>query len=85
MSSVTITEGDLLDALVTASAAPEDARTVAEIQQTTGIGEKRLRRAMLALQSDGRLQVHRVVRRSLDGRAVLVPAYTVTPKRKGKK
>lgn len=83
MPSVTITAEDILNALVTASTAPEDARTMSEIRQETGIGEKRLRAALVTIRDEGRLQVHRVVRRDLSGKPQQVPAYTIAPK-KGK-
>lgn len=85
MSSVTITTADILDALVTASTAPEDARTMAEIRQETRIGEKRLRAALVAIREEGRLQVHHVVRRDLSGKPQKVPAYTIAPKKKAAK
>lgn len=78
---IRVTEADLLAALETASDAPEDARTVLEIREATGIGEKRLRRAMTALRDEGRLMLHKVVRRALDGKAIMVPAYTIAPKK----
>lgn len=81
---MTITTADILDALITASTAPEDARTMAEIRQETGIGEKRLRAALVTIRDEGRLQVHHVVRRDLSGKPQKVPAYTIAPKR-GKK
>lgn len=83
--TITITEADILDALVTASIAPEDARTVPELHRETGVSEKRIRQALAAIQAEGRLAVHRVVRKALDGRAAVVSAYTVAPKKRGKK
>lgn len=83
-SSVTITESELLEALNTAlgSTAPADALTFEDIRRETGIGEKRLRAALRAIQVDGRLRVHAVMRRDLAGRGIKVPAYTITPKAK---
>jgi DNA-binding transcriptional regulator PaaX len=80
-----ITTDEILDALVTASTAPEDARTMAEIKQETGIGEKRLRRALVSIRDEGRLQVHHVVRRDLSGKPQKVPAYTIAPRKRAKR
>jgi hypothetical protein len=80
MASV-ITETELLDALAQAVVGngPADARTSAEIRQATGLSEKRVVGALHVLANQGRLQVHRVARRALDGRTIVVPAYTITP------
>jgi hypothetical protein len=80
MTRIEITTADILAALETASNAPEDARTMAEIKQETGVGEKRLRAALVAIREEGRLQVHHVVRRDLSGKSQKVPAYTISPR-----
>jgi hypothetical protein len=85
MTPLRITEAEILEALVTASTAPDDARTVPEMSRETGVSEDRLRRALRAIADEGRLQVHRVVRRAIDGRAAAVAAYTVTPRKRAKK
>lgn len=87
MSRVEITEQDIHDALAASVAgnAPENARTLAEIQSMVAVGEKRLRRALGAIQAEGRLVVHKVMRRSLDGRPILVPAYTIIGKKRSKR
>lgn len=82
MASVAcITEAELLDALATAAtgSAPEDARTVSEMAAATGIHERRIRVALRVLTAEGRVGVHTVTRRALDGRMSRVPAYTVAP------
>lgn len=75
-----ITEAELLEALAraTTSDAPSDARTGPELQKAMGVGEKKLRAALKALAAEGRLQIHRVLRQSVDGRTVPVQGYTIT-------
>lgn len=82
MASVVITQAELLEALATAAHgdAPEDAKTVHELT-TPAISVRRVRDSLRILQAQGRLQVHRVVRPALDGRASIVPAYTILPPR----
>lgn len=79
---MSITESELLDALAQAVAgnAPEDARTVPEMSAESGVSVTRVRKALHLLNAQGRLNVHRVVRRALDGRAGTVAAYTIAPK-----
>jgi hypothetical protein len=81
---VTITHAELLDALATASTAPEDAQTVGEICAATGIPIRRVRDGLRALQAAGRLGVHSVMRPDLGGRMQRVPAYTIHPATKPK-
>lgn len=80
MASIAITQAELLDALAKAAQgnAPEDAKTVHELT-TPAISVRRVRESLRILQAQGRLQVHRVTRTALDGRAALVPAYTILP------
>lgn len=85
MARIVITEGDLLDALASASTAPEDARTMAQLSLETGMGVRKLTAAMHALNAAGRLRVHRVSKIALDGRRSLVPAYTILPAKKAKR
>jgi hypothetical protein len=81
MASLTITEAELLDALAqsVSGTAPENAQTISEMMAATGLGEKRMRRALAALKATGRLQAHSVPRESLDGRPIRVPAFTILP------
>ena len=83
-TSLTVTTQDLLDALASATNAPEEARTVPELARATGIAEKRVREALRAYQAQGRLGVHRVVRPAIDGRQSRVAAYTIAPAPKAK-
>ena len=84
--SFSITEADLFEALYAAAGgtAPPEARTMEEIRRDTGIGEKRLRRAMKKLRDAGRLQVHDIMRRDLANRRIVVPGYTISPAKKRK-
>ena len=74
---MSITTDDLLDALRDAlSTAPDgDGQTVQEIAAAAGFGTTTVRKALAALQRDGRLVVVRVKRPALDGRQCSVPAY----------
>jgi hypothetical protein len=74
-----ITEAELLEALATASTAPEDARTAQEMAEAAGIDVRRVWKALKALQAQGRLVTHRVARPALGGRTMLVPGYTIAP------
>lgn len=76
---VRVTTQDLLDALVTATNAPEDARTVRELSDEHGMTERAVRNALRVFQAQGRLTVHRVFRAALDGRNSQVAAYTIAP------
>jgi hypothetical protein len=78
---VKITQQELLDALATASAEPEDARTINELCAEHGLNAKQMREALHAIAAQQRLGVHRVTRIALDGRRGQVPAYTILPKR----
>ena len=74
-----ITESELLDALATASTAPEDARTVCEMVAATGHSEDKIRRALKVFHAAGRLVAHRVRRMAIDGRNSQSTAYTILP------
>ena len=80
----TITEAELLDALAASigGIGPTDALTVSEMEQDTGLSVKMIRRALQQANREGRLVPHRVMRRAMDGRASIVPGYTITPKQK---
>jgi alkylated DNA nucleotide flippase Atl1 len=80
-----ITEAEILEALAVANAGPSDARTLNEIAAASGIGERRVHRALLAFKAEGRLSVHRVTREGIDGRRTSVPGYTITPAPKRKR
>lgn len=81
----TITQSEILEALAKATEAPDDAMTSQEIRDFTGFGKDTVGRMLRDLSKEGRLTVHHVVRRALDGRAQRIPAYSVTPKKKAKK
>jgi hypothetical protein len=74
-----ISMAELLDALATASAEPEDARTLVELCDEHAMSPKMMRDALHALQRQQRLGVHQVTRMALDGRRAKVPAYTILP------
>jgi hypothetical protein len=83
-----ITTNEILDALqaAAASAPPSDhgARTLTEIRNETGWGEDQAKQRLKELKTGGLLEVVKVQRESLDGRRVMVPAYRLTPKKKGR-
>jgi hypothetical protein len=79
---ITITESDVLAAIVAVSEAPEDARTMVEIAAASGWSRGKVRQDMEKLNREGRVLVHRVVRRKLDGGTQIVPAYTLAPSKK---
>lgn len=85
MARPSITESALLDALAGAvrGSAPADARTVMELMDCSSVGERAVRKALHRLKADGRLVTHSIIRESLDGRKIRLPAYTILPK-KGK-
>lgn len=85
MAPIAITTAELLDALASASQGPEHARTMLEIAAETGISPKRVRDALRAYEAQGRLSVHRVSRKAIDGRAATVPAYSILPPQKAGK
>lgn len=76
-----VTEAELLDALALACAgdAPDDARTVQEMADASGLHIRRVRAALVTLKAQGRLTAYQVTREALDGRAARVPAYTIRP------
>lgn len=81
MTRIVITESEIVQALSAAAAGqgPEEARTVAELMADTGLSVEKIRNALKAMQSAGRLTVHSVKRPALDGTMRHAPAYTVTP------
>lgn len=82
MASLTITEGELLEALAHSQKPGEEgARTVEDMALASGLAPERVRRALKALQRDGRLTVYRVRRPAIDGRQTIVPAYSITKKK----
>jgi DNA-binding IscR family transcriptional regulator len=85
--TVTITQAELLEALVEASRNPsaDNARTVEEIVEATGVSTPLVRRALAQYAKAGRLAVFRVQRSYIDGRRGLKPGYTILPAPKGKR
>jgi hypothetical protein len=81
MAPIEITESEILAAIAAEARGngPKEAKTGPEIRDALSIGEKRFRRAFRQLKREGRLVVHQVMRESIDGRPVMVPAYTITP------
>ena len=82
-----ITESELLEALARSmtGVGDVDARTGPEISEATGIPVQRVRTALKRAQTDGRLNTHRVVRRSISGAQMIVVGYTITPAKKQKR
>jgi hypothetical protein len=85
MARLIVTEADLLDALATASTAPEDARTAQELATSHGVVLSRVQKALRALHVQGRLQCHHKQTVYMDGRRGRVPAYTILPAPKAKR
>ena len=82
-TSLTITESELLEALAHSQRPGEDgARTVREMVADTGLAETRIHKALQAFQAQGRLTVYRVRRQAIDGTSKVVPAYSITKKKK---
>ena len=80
--AMVISESELLEALASSlsTKGAAEARTLRDLQRETGIGDKRLRRALCAMQDDGLLELHWVRRDGLNGRPQLVPAYALKQK-----
>ena len=77
-----ITQDDLLAALAEAIRpveGPTDAKTMDEMMLTSGWGQDKLRRALKLAKQQGRLEVVQVVRESLAGATIRVPAYRLKP------
>jgi hypothetical protein len=77
--AVVITQNELLDALTRASAAPTEARTVAELHELVGWPKDRIREAIGKLAMQDRISVHQVKRAQIDGTMRSVPAYAIKP------
>lgn len=76
---IAITQNELLEAVAASiTTGPEDARTIQEIMQETGLSRERVRQALMQYNREGRLQSHPVVRRAIDGHFRKVPGYIVT-------
>lgn len=84
MTGIRISEAEILEEIIGASQAPEDAMTVQEIATQKRCSRDTVLKELKRLELEGRLRVHRVVRRKMDGNSQIVPAYTLAPKR-GKK
>lgn len=83
MAVVSITESELLEALaVSQQPGEEGARTVQEMVADSGLSDERIRKAIRAFQAQGRLTVYRVRRAAIDGSLRVVPAYSITKKKK---
>ncbi len=82
-----ITEAELLEALAEATTGdgPEDARTLLELVGDTGFSPNRVRAALRACHTAGRLVVHYVCRRNIIGQRARVPAYTINAAKKRKR
>ena len=80
--TLSISEAEILselDGALSVSTGPTDAKTRQEIQEAKGWTEEKTLRALKALGKQARLMAHQVQRRSIDGRDMWVPAYTVIP------
>jgi DNA-binding GntR family transcriptional regulator len=78
-SRIVVTEADLLEALISVSTVPEDAKTVQQLAAETGLHKWRVQEALRSLHARGRLQAYRVPHIGIDGRRGMVPAYTIRP------
>ena len=79
---ISISEAEILSEIegaISISLGPKDAKTRQEIQEAKGWSEEKTLRALQAFGKQGRLMAHQVQRKSIDGRDVWVPAYTVIP------
>ena len=81
--AMSITEAELLEALAHSQQPGEEgARTVEDMAADMGMAPDRVRKALKTLQRDGRLTVYRVPRTAIDGSRRIVPAYSITKKKK---
>lgn len=76
---LTITEGDILEALREAleqgTDAPDDAYTANELAEATGVHIRKTRAILTEILKRGEAEVVKVRRTGMDGRNSLVPAY----------
>jgi hypothetical protein len=81
---IAITEGELLDALAHAmpGKGPDDAKTLREIAQASGLDERKVRTALQQLQVQGRLQTHKIQRARLNGHPMTYTGFTILPAKK---
>lgn len=84
MAVIEITQDELIEALASAGAAPTEARTVAELEASTGWPARKIRDAIGRLAMQDRIAVHQVKRPQINGTMRLVSAYAILPKRKTK-
>ena len=84
---ISITETELLDELAASAAgnSPEEAKTVKELCEESGLSATIVRRALGAFKKQERLQVHIVSREALDGRMARHAGYTITPVKKARR
>lgn len=77
-----ITEAEILDAIAATArgSGPKEARTLTEIAEASGMGDKRVRRALKQLKAQGRLVRHVVMRPRLDDTLFPCSAFTIKPK-----
>lgn len=80
--AIEVTQAELLEALALAQKDEPDGQTVNEMAAATGVHRKRVLEALHALQSQGRLIVGQARRPTIAGKAMPIPVYTITKKRK---
>ena len=81
MARLAITEQELIAALAEAArgSAPEDARTPAQFAASANVPLSRVMKTLRALHAQGRVVSHRIPHTGIDGRSMMVPAYTILP------
>lgn len=78
--SIRISEAELLDAIAASvNGGPSDAKTIQELMAEYGMPREKVRAALVQHNRDGRLRVHSVARRAIDGHLRKVPGYTIAP------
>jgi hypothetical protein len=85
VEALTITHGEIMEALAAAQRdAPDDAVTVTELVEATGLHRNRVLAALKAIHAKGQLRAHRKWIDGIDGRRTHVPAYTLvaSPKKR---
>lgn len=86
-NAIAITQAEILNALAAAATgdAPNEARTLAELSESTGVTALKVQRALKEYQKQGRLANHRVQRLAIDGTQRWVAAYSILPEKNGKR
>ena len=78
---IRITEAELLEAIASSvRGGPEEAKTMQELMADYNLPREKVRSALLQHNREGRLRVHVVARRAIDGHLRKVPGYTIAPK-----